>query len=106
MKELPMQDMHQQPELPPVIDRRNRDRIQIRIPVRVTGYGLLAETSGEAVCTDLSEGGLAFETDVELFVSDVVMIEFPQKGELSYRCHARLIYRMGRRYGAYFLGTE
>jgi hypothetical protein len=92
------------PDLPPVFDRRRRERIALRIPVRILSCGLLMERSDDAVCTDLSEGGVAFDTEAQLNVGDIVLLEFHQKGEAAYRCHARLSYRMGRKYGAYFLG--
>jgi PilZ domain len=94
------------PELPPVFDRRRRERIALRIPLRILSCGLLMERSDEAICTDLSEGGVAFDTAAQLNVGDIVLLEFRQKGEAAYRCHARLSYRMGRKYGAYFLGAE
>ena len=94
------------PELPPAFDRRRRERIALRIPLRVLSCGLLMEKSDEAICTDLSEGGVAFDTDAELNVGDIVLLEFRQKGEATYRCHARLAYRLARKYGAYFLGGE
>jgi len=64
------------------------------------------EKADDAVCTDLSEGGVSFDTTAELNVGDIVILEFQLKGEAAYRCHARLTYRMGRRYGAYFLGAQ
>ena len=85
------------------VDRRCRERITLNVPVRVISYGLLAESSEEAVCTDLSEGGVALETAAELNVGDVVVLEFRMRGEAAYRCHARLISRIGRRYGASFI---
>jgi len=106
MKHLQTQDVQQLPDLPPTFDRRNRERIELKIPVRVLSYGFLAEKADEAVCTDLSEGGVALDTGAELNVGDIVILEFRQKGELAYRCHARLAYRLGRRYGANFLGGE
>jgi hypothetical protein len=85
------------------IDRRRRERIALNVPVRVISYGLLAESSEEAICTDLSEGGVALETAAQLNVGDVVVLEFRMRGEAAYRCQARLTYRMGRRYGANFI---
>lgn len=93
------------PELPPSYDRRSRDRIALRIPLRVLSYGVLMEKCDEAVCTDLSEGGVAFDTNAQLTVGEIVILEFQLKSEAPYRCHARLTYRMGRRYGGYFLGA-
>jgi hypothetical protein len=94
------------PDLPPAFDRRRRERVALKIPVRILTYGLLVDKSTEGICTDLSEGGVAFECDAELNVGDIVILEFRQKGEAAYRCHARLTYRMSRRYGAYFLAGE
>lgn len=94
------------PDLPPTFDRRNRERIALKIPLRVLSYGPLTEKSCNAVCVDLSEGGVAFETGDELTVGDIVILEFRLKGEEAYRCHARLTYRMASRYGGYFLGGQ
>jgi hypothetical protein len=94
------------PDLPPTFDRRNRERVALEIPLRILSYGPLAEKSSNAVCIDLSEGGVAFDTAAELPVGEIVILEFQLKGEPSYRCHARLTYRMGRRYGGYFLGGQ
>ncbi len=94
------------PDFPPIFERRQRERIALRIPLRILSCGLLMEKSDEATCTDLSEGGVAFETAAELNVGDIVLLEFRQKSEAVYRCHARLTYRMGRKYGAYFLGGQ
>ncbi len=94
------------PDPPPGFDRRYRERVALRIPLRVLSYGPLAEKSSNAVCIDLSEGGVAFETTAELPVGDIVILEFQLKGEPAYRCHVRLTYRMARRYGGYFLGGQ
>jgi len=93
-------------ELPPAFDRRDRERVAVKIPLRVLSYGPLMEKSDDAVCTDLSEGGVSLETEAQLNVGEIVILEFRLKGEAAYRCHARLTYRMGRRYGGYFLGGQ
>ncbi len=93
-------------ELPPSFDRRNRERVDLAIPLRILSYGFLAGKADTGTCTDLSEGGVSFDSDGELNVGDIVVLEFHQKGETAYRCHARLAYRLGRRYGAYFLTGE
>ena len=94
------------PEMPPTFDRRGRERVEVKIPLRVLSYGPLMEKSDAAVCTDLSEGGVSFETGGQLNVGEIVVLEFRLKGEPAYRCHARLTYRMGPRYGGYFLGGQ
>ena len=94
------------PELPPSYDRRRRDRVGLAIPLRIMSYGLLAQRIDSGVCTDLSEGGVSFDSEAELNVGDMIVLEFSQRGEAAYRCRARLAYRMGRRYGAYFIAGE
>jgi hypothetical protein len=106
MKELQREPELRLPDLPPTFDRRHRERIALKIPMRILTYGMLVDKATEGICTDLSEGGVAFDCESELNVGDVVILEFRQKSEATYRCHARLAYRLGRRYGAYFLAGE
>lgn len=106
MKEMQAHSTDISPDPLPTFDRRQRDRVALRLPLRVISSGLLMEKSDAAVCIDLGEGGVAFETDAQLNVGDIVVLEFRQKGEAAYRCHARLMYRMARKYGAYFLGRD
>ena len=106
MKNLQTEPGNLLPDVPPAFDRRRRERIALRIPLRILTYGLLVDKATEAICTDLSEGGVAFDCEAELNVGDIVILEFHQKSEMAYRCHGRLTYRMGRRYGAYFLAGE
>ncbi len=106
MKNAHNQPVSSVPELPLAFDRRRRERIALKIPLRIRTYGLLVDRSNDGTCTDLSEGGVAFDCEAALNVGDIVILEFHQKGEAAYRCHARLAYRMGRRYGAYFLAGE
>jgi hypothetical protein len=106
MKNLPSKLERNCAELPPSFDRRRRERIALAIPLRILSYGLLTEKCDAGTCTDLSEGGVSFNCAGELNVGEIVILEFQQKGEAAYRCHARLSYRLGHRYGAYFLTGE
>jgi hypothetical protein len=106
VKNLQSKIVRTSPKLQPSFDRRRRERIGLAIPLRIVSCGLLADKVDVATCTDLSEGGVSFNCDGELNVGDIVMLEFQQKGEAAYRCHVRLSYRLGRRYGAYFLTGE
>ncbi len=106
MKNLQSKVERTSPKLPPSFDRRRRERIELALPLRIVSCGILAEKIDAGICTDLSEGGVAFNCDSELNVGDIVLLEFQQKGESAYRCHARLAYRLGKRYGAYFLTGE
>jgi hypothetical protein len=106
MKNLQREPSGVTPDMPPSFDRRRRERVALKIPLRVLTYGMLVDKSYDGTCTDLSEGGVAFDCAAELNVGDLVILEFHQKGEAAYRCHARLAYRMIHRYGAYFLAGE
>jgi hypothetical protein len=103
MKSVPSEFERSFPELPPSFGRRRRERIPLALPLRILSSGFLAERCDPGICTDLSEGGVAFDCASELNVGEIVILEFQQKGEAAYRCHVRLSYRVGRRYGAYFL---
>jgi len=106
MKQLQREQANIFPEVPPSFDRRRQERVALGIPLRIWSYGTFIDKSNDGTCTDLSEGGVAFDCDSALNVGDVVVLEFRQRGESPYRCQARLSYRMGRRYGAYFLHEE
>jgi PilZ domain len=104
MKNVPSAFERSLPELPPSFDRRRRERIiTLAIPLRILSSGFLGEKCDPGICTDLSEGGVAFDCASELSVGEIVILEFQQKGEAAYRCHVRLSYRLGWRYGGYFL---
>ncbi len=106
MKSIAIPTTNVSTDLPPVFDRRRRERVALRLPMRILSLGLLTFKSAEGICTDLSEGGVAFDSDAALNVGEIVELEFRRKGEAAYRCHARLTYRIGIRYGATFLIEE
>jgi len=51
---------------------------------------------------DLSESGVAFETEADLDVGATVELEFSQHDQPPFVQQARLAYRAGLRYGAHF----
>ena len=75
----------------------------VHMPVRISGQGLLDKASQDATCTDISEAGIGFETDADLYVGEIVDLEFPRHDGDPFRFQARLLYKMGNRYGAYLL---
>jgi PilZ domain-containing protein len=84
-------------------ERRRKDRIQISLPVRITYQGLRDEASEDGTCTDISETGIAFETRADLYVGEIIDLEFRHRDADLFRLPARLLYKMGNRYGAYFV---
>jgi len=65
------------PELPPAFDRRRRERVGLKIPLRILTYGMLVDKASDGTCTDLSEGGVSFDCDAELNVGDIVILRVP-----------------------------
>jgi PilZ domain len=83
-------------------ERRRGSRIPLRTPVRITYQGLRDEVSEDAICTDISETGIALETPADLYVGEIVDLEFRHPGADPVRVPVRLLYKIGNRYGAYF----
>ena len=94
------------PAGPPPRARRRENRIRVNMPVRITYQGLLTEVSQEGICTDISESGIGFETEAGLYVGEVLYLEFPHQNAVPIRFQARLLYKMGNRYGAYFVSPD
>jgi hypothetical protein len=73
------------------------------MPVRIIYQGSLGEVSEDGTCTDISEAGIAFEAQTDLYVGEIVELEFRHQDADLFRFPARLLYKMGNRYGAYFV---
>jgi PilZ domain len=87
-------------------ERRDKNRVPVRIPVRIIGKSLVGEISQHGVCMDISESGVSFETNVDLYVGEMVELEFRQNdaGHLSFQ--VRLLYKAGNRYGGCFVSSR
>lgn len=84
-------------------ERRRKNRIEVDIPVRIICQGLVGEVSHDGMCTDISEAGVAFETSVDLYVGEIVELQFREKDAGTCNFQVRLLYKVGKRYGAYFV---
>jgi hypothetical protein len=87
--------------LPSAAGRRYK-RTTFPFPVRIISHVALREKCEEGMCIDISETGVAFMTDADLNLADVVELVFELNGRRAFRRYARLLYRSGPRYGAYF----
>jgi hypothetical protein len=87
-------------------ERRRGNRIPIRIPVRITYQGLRDEITEDGICIDISETGVALETPADLFVGEIVDLEFRYPGADPVRVPVRLLYKIGIRYGSYFVSPD
>ena len=85
--------------------RRRENRIRVNIPARIIYQGLLHEVSADAVCADISEAGISFQTSAGLYVGEVVEVEFRNQIAAPFRFQVRLLYKMGNRYGAYLMAS-
>lgn len=59
-----------------------------------------------ALCTDISRGGIGFESSVRLELGSAIEYTFAFVGDLPFRHNARVLYRIGNHYGAYSLDGD
>jgi hypothetical protein len=101
----PMETVYPRIELPIAPDRRRLDRVLTRLPIRILGI------DGSPVyypgwCTNLSRGGVGFETDARLEVGKVVEFEFVQVVDQAVRYWVRILFRNGGSYGGYYVNDD
>jgi len=83
-------------------ERRGKDRMKVCIPIRIFGRGLAGTVFHDGMCRDISESGIGFDTNADLFVGEVVELQF-QLHDADYYCYrVRLLYKRGQRYGGCF----
>ena len=87
------------------VDRRRHGRTSFPVRVQIISHGALGDRSYDGVCTDISQEGVAFETEGELFLQGMVELVFEINNKES-RVSARLLYRVGQRYGAYLVKPQ
>ncbi len=86
-------------------ERRRHERQCMRTPLQIVRVGEeLAAIEG--VCTDVSAGGLGFNTRAQLRVGEVIELEFVNADHGGLTFEARVLYRSGEHYGAYFLRSS
>lgn len=92
--------------LPLAVDRRRHDRISFPARVQIISHGAFGDKSYDGMCTDISLDGLAFETEAKLFLQNMVELVFEIESKTIVRRSAKLLYRIGQKYGAYFVRPE
>jgi len=73
--------------------------------VRIIYQGVLSEVSREAICTDISDAGIGFETQAGLYVGEIVDLQFRDQNAAPFCFQVRLLYKMGNHYGSYFVSA-
>jgi hypothetical protein len=84
---------------------RKHERTEFPVLVRIISYAHENQCY-EGVCIDISETGVAFLTEAELDMHDLLEIAYQRDGQTQCSNYVRLIYRSGPRYGAYFTRTD
>ena len=92
-------------ELPLAPDRRRQDRVLTRLPIRILSVdGTPVFYPG--TCTNLSRGGVGFETSARIDVGRVVEFEFVQVVDEPVRYCLRILFRSECRYGGYYVNDD
>lgn len=86
-------------------DERRQERTAVSVPVHIISYGTSNQKCAQGVCIDISAGGVAFITEADLHLTNLVELIFEPKGQPAFRQYVRLLYRVGSRYGGYFSHT-
>lgn len=86
-------------------ERRQQERLPISAPVRILAING-KPAAYNAVCRDVSRGGIAFETAAILEVGKIVEFEFIQWVDQPCRFYSRILYRHGNTYGAYYVNDD
>src|SRR5271157_203462 len=85
---------------------RGHERTNFPFLVRIISHAALGEKCEEGICIDISYTGVAFMTEADLNPIDVFELVFELNGRPALRRYARLLYRCGPRYGAYFTNLD
>ena len=91
--------------LPIAPDRRKQDRVITRLPIRIVSVDGIA-CFHPAVCTNLSRGGIGFETADRLEVGKVVQFEFVHVVDEAVRYWIKILFRDDNRYGGYYVNDD
>lgn len=91
---------------PPIAaDRRKRERVVTCRPITI--YSVQEDqTSYAGVCTNLSSGGMGFETKAPLRVGQAVEFEFVQVADDAVRYSIQILARDGCRYASCYIDEE
>lgn len=101
----PMESVYSRVVLPLAPDRRRQDRVLTRLPIRILSIeGNPVAYPG--VCTNLSRGGVGFETSARIEVGKVVEFEFIQVVDEPVRYWIKVLFRDESRYGGYYVNDD
>jgi len=87
-------------------ERRRHGRFPLHSPVRIVYNSDDAMKIQVGQGVDLSASGVAFESDSDLNFYSALRLEYTDDDGENFCRTARLLYRVDRRYGAYFVDGE
>jgi len=91
--------------LPVAPDRRRLDRVLTNLPIRILSIdGNPVYYPG--LCTNLSRGGVGFETSARLDVGKVIEFEFVQVVDEAVRYSVKILFRNDHHYGGYYVNDD
>ena len=91
--------------IPIAPDRRRQDRVVTRLPIHILSI------DGNPVfypgmCTNLSRGGVGFETSARIEVGRVVEFAFVQVVDETVRYFLKILFRHDSVYGGYYVNDD
>jgi hypothetical protein len=92
-------------QLPIAPDRRRNDRVVTRLAMHIFSVDG-TPVFYPAVCTNLSRGGIGFETAERLEVGKVIEFEFVKVVDESVRYWVKILFRDDNRYGGYYVNDD
>jgi hypothetical protein len=92
-------------QVPLAPDRRRQDRVITSLPIRILSVDG-NPVSYPAVCTNLSHGGMGFETTARLEVGKVIEFEFVQVIDEAVQYWVRILFRDNNQYGGYYVNDD
>jgi len=84
-------------------NERRQERTALCVPIQIISHGTTTQNCAQGVCVDISLTGVAFSTDADLHLTDIIELIFEPKCQPTFRQYVRLLYRLGPRYGGYFV---
>ncbi len=88
-----------------VAERRQQERLPLYSAVRIVAING-KPAAYDAVCRNVSRGGMAFDTAARLEVGKVIEFEFIHMVDEPCRYFSRILYRQGDSYGAYYVNDD
>jgi hypothetical protein len=92
-------------QIPVAPDRRTIDRVLTNLSIRILAVdGNPVYYPG--ICSNLSKGGVGFETTARLEVGKVIEFEFVQVVDEPVRYWVKVLFRNEQQYGGYYVNDD